>query len=350
MILFPSRLFQHYKNPLALWLYARHIDESGSGQATFSLESAARSLNFAVQTLKGWLCKGQKMGLWRYYSTNQILGMGTWVQLFYTSSHRLASQANLTDFGPVAEISLDDFSNHRLTILSTEIELQSLQKQSRFAAHCEAIAKIQEKLLIKKVLKAKKLAPKPLQPEKIIPATKMARVLWRSGCRLGVSEGFLSYGASHQGVADRRGVCTKTVQRHLSNKYRCDGSPIRDFKKCLPLQSIQINQRVNRGLSRVLDLVSDYGDPNRDFEIGKHWKNKEGRWFERKPNIYEPSVQLRKVKFRRSRLLSSKGLGCYSIQKAEGSRRFVSNYEYFIHKSNLSILRNGQGIRNNYDC
>ncbi|NET40588.1 hypothetical protein [Okeania sp. SIO2B3] len=349
MILFPSRLFHHYKNPLALWLYARHIDERGSGQAIFSLESAARSLNFAVQTLKGWLCEGKKMGLWRYYDTNQILGMGAWVKLFYTSSHRLASQANLTDFGPVAEISLDDFSNHRLTILSTEIELQSLQKQSRFAAHCEAIAKIQEKLLIKKVLKAKKLAPKPLQPEKIIPATKMARVLWRSGCQLGVSEGFLSYGASHQGVADRRGVCAKTVQRHLSNNYRCDGSPIRDFKKCAPLQSIHINQRLNRYHGKALDVASLSGEDYPELN-GKYWRNKEGRWFESKPNIYEPSVQLRKVKFRRSRLLSEKGLGCYSIQKAEGSRRFVSNHEYFIHKSSLSILRNGRGIRNNYDC
>ncbi|NEO56914.1 MAG: hypothetical protein F6K54_29880 [Okeania sp. SIO3B5] len=239
-ILFPSRLFQHYKNPLALWLYARHLDKEGSGQAIFSLQSAAKSLNFSVQTLKGWLCQGKKSGLWRYYDTSQILGSGTWVKLFYTSSHRLAADAGLTDFGPVAEISLDDFCNHRLTILATEIELQELQKQSKFAAHCEAIAAIQEKLLIKKVSKAKKLAPKPLLPEEIIPATKMARVLWRSGCKLGVSEGFLSYGASQQGVADRRGVCTKTVQRHLSNYYRCTGSPIRDFRKCSSVNYIAL--------------------------------------------------------------------------------------------------------------
>ncbi|MGB3510455.1 MAG: hypothetical protein WBA93_14710 [Microcoleaceae cyanobacterium] len=61
------------------------------------------------------------------------------------------------------------------------------------------------------------------------------------------------------------------------------------------------------------------------LEAGKVWRNKDGRWFERLPNVYEPSVRLRKIKFRRSRFSGAT------------DRYKQGKHEYWIDKQNLLI-------------
>ncbi len=333
-IIFPAQLYQHYRNPLALWLYARYLDEKGSGRVELDLGDVERSLNIKISTLRKWLCWGAKKGMWRYYQTktNQLT-------IYYTSSHRLADLAGIKNFtGGVAEIGIEDFSNHRLSILATEIELQELQNKSRFAAHCEAVAKLSDK---HKISKAKKLAKKPLTPEELttIPATKMARVLWRAGIKLGVSEGFVSFGASQKGVADRRGVSPMTVSRHLSNKYRCSFSPIKEFRGCSPIEGVVINQRLSRPEGLCYDRAQASGlgfDPEICPEMaeGKVWRNREGRWFESKCKIYQPTVNLRKARFRRSRV-NSEWFVPHALRKHRGWIK--DKHEYWIDKKKLLI-------------
>ncbi|MGB3512430.1 MAG: hypothetical protein WBA93_24965 [Microcoleaceae cyanobacterium] len=301
----PIRLFRSYGNQLALWFYCRWLDKKGSGRAIFDINDAAGELSIAASTIRKWLCWGKQHKMWRDYKSKEDT-----VTIYYTSSHRLAAQVGLKSFGPVLEIEdIYDIANHRLTMLATDAEITELQTQSRFAAHCEAIARTATRLRTEDLKKAKKYAPKPLKPWEFFtnPATNLARVLWQSGIQLGVSEGFIAYGASQASVADRRGVCPRTVNRHLSNNYRLSESPIRGFRDYIGIKRVQINRRLHRDEGRALD-IADLGrkyDLDTRINQGKVWQNMEGRWFERLPCIYEEmplDCRLRKVKFRRSRL------------------------------------------------
>ncbi|NEN90022.1 MAG: hypothetical protein F6K48_14325 [Okeania sp. SIO3H1] len=322
----PIRLFHQYGNELALWFYCRWIDKEGSGRAVFDIKDAAEELCLAASTLRKWLCEGKRMELWRYYSSKEDI-----VTIYYTSSHRLAASAGLKGFGPVLEVEhMSEVANHRLTMLATQAETADLQAQSRFAAHCEAIARTAIRLHTEDLKKARKYTPKPLKPNEIIsnPVTNLARVLWKSGIQLGVSEGFIVYGASQASVADRRGVCLRTVNRHLSNSYRTSESPVRGFRGCIGIERVQINRRLNRDEGKGLEIASI--DPGLWLDArlneGKVWRNAEGRWFERFPCIYEEMAsdcRLRKVKFRRSRL------------ERPTQRHKQHPKEYWIDKKNL---------------
>ncbi|NES04175.1 MAG: hypothetical protein F6K22_15840 [Okeania sp. SIO2F4] len=198
--------------------------------------------------------------------------------------------------------------------MATEIKLQEIQKASRYAAHEKAI----EEAAIKYHLDRHKsqhrrklnwLVPKTLHPNDLVylPAKNMARVLWKTGFILGVSEGFLAYGASQEKVATYRRLSVRQVQRHLSNEYRCSESPVRGFRGIYPIFGVQINQRLPRvqGAKFNKALLAT-AESDWDLAYGKVWRNNEGRWFERKCKVYNQSLILRKARFRRSRVTIDK--------------------------------------------
>ncbi|NEO58641.1 MAG: hypothetical protein F6K54_39695 [Okeania sp. SIO3B5] len=307
-ILFPVALYTHYKNPLALWLYCRFYDRQGSGKAVIDLAECAQELQISVSTLRRWLWR--KSPLWRSCKTRK--GIAT---IYYTSSHNLAARIEEKFDGGVAEIEdISDIANHHLPMLATEIELQEVQRKSRYAAHQQAIERAEIKYLLdrRKSQHRKRLnglVPKTLAPNDLVhlPAKNLARVLWKAGVNLGVSEGFLAYGASQGRVATCRRLSTRQVQRHLSNEYRCSESPVRKFRSIYPIFGVQIHQRLDRHRGECLDRA-ERREPGFDWDsfelivLGGAWKNKEGRWFERKCKVYEQTVLLRKARFRRSRV------------------------------------------------
>lgn len=322
----PIRLFRYYGNQLALWFYCRWVDEVGSGRAIFDINDAAAELEVSKSTIRKWLCWGKRHEMWRHYQSAKDI-----VSIYYTSSHRLAARVGLNNFGPVLEIEdIASVANHRLPMLATDAEISDLQTQSRFAAHCEQIARTMVRVKTHRFNDGAKFARKPLQPWKLFnhPATNLARVLWQAGVKLGVSEGFVAYGASQTSVADRRGLSLRTVNRHLSNQYRVSKSPVRGFRGFIPCERFQINRRLNRKdgerLDRAAKVPLKFAPP--ELQSGKCWRNNEGRWFERLPCIYEEmpgGCHLRKVKFRRSRL------------SGPTERHKQSLKDYWIDKNNL---------------
>ncbi|NEO55286.1 MAG: hypothetical protein F6K54_20760 [Okeania sp. SIO3B5] len=307
-ILFPIVLYTYYRNPLALWLYCRFYDRQGSGRAVIDLAECAQELQISVSTLRKWLCWEPR--LWRSWKTRK--GIAT---IYYVSAHNKAAKIGKKFDGGVAEIEdISDIANHRLPMLATEIELQEIQKKSRYAAHEQAVERAEIKYLLDRTKtkdrkKLDRLVPKTLDPNDLVnlPAKNLARVLWKAGVNLGVSEGFLAYGASQERVAASRWLSVRQVQRHLSNEYRSSESPVRNFRNIYPIFGVQINQRLNRHRGECLDRAErrELGFDWDSFELmalGIAWKNKEGRWFERKCKIYEQTVVLRKARFRRSRV------------------------------------------------
>ncbi|MEM1172277.1 MAG: hypothetical protein AAGJ08_25155 [Cyanobacteria bacterium P01_H01_bin.35] len=308
-IIVPVQLFRYYGNPLSLWLYCRFYDRQGSGKAVIDLAECAGELQISISTLRKWLC--WEPDLWRSWKTRN--GIAT---IYYRSVHNLAAKRGLERFsGGVVEVeNISEIANHRLTILATEAELQNIQKQSRYAAHEKAI----EKAAIKYHLNTEKsqhrkrlnrLVPKTFHPNDLVflPVKNMARVLWKTGFILGVSEGFLAYGASQEKVAICRGLSPRQIQRHLSNEYRCSESPTRHFRATYPIFGVQINQRISRDQSIKFDrALTTIPELDSDLACGKVWRNREGRWFERKCKIYEQTLHLRKARFRRTRVLINK--------------------------------------------
>ena len=125
-----------------------------------------------------------------------------------------------------------------------------------------------------------------------------ARVLGRTDRWIYVSEGFIAYGGSQKSVATVRDVTSRTVERHLSSRYRETPSPVKKYREDLsPLLKGQIAQRVARSRSKdFLAAAKYFGEAGKFFQMGD-------RVFERKCNIYaEFDFNLVRCRFRRRRL------------------------------------------------
>ena len=308
-IRFPSRLITYYGACSKIWLLARALDNSrdkfwfsqGCGIATLSITATKKQLNRGSSTIYRYLAIAKQKGLIRRYRVT-----GDWVTIYYTSLENAARLAGFDSIGPVSEIEIADLES--LTVTATEVEAAALQRESFH------VAKLNEQERLKAnsqgSIKVRMVDPVRLTSP---PCGTPARVLGWLGQRwVCVSEGFVLYGGSQKAIALRRGVCIRTVQRHLSNSYRLVASPVRKYRSNLtPIIKRQVALRLPRAFKPL-------GRASRDSEIAYAEKRilKVGdRYFELKTNIYSLPHCLVPCKFRR--------------------RRF--------HKENLSIAETGSG-------
>ena len=262
----PARFFRYFGSCLRIWLYARWLDQKGSGKITFNLFDAGMMLNRGLSTIRKYLAQACRVGLIRYFFTT-----GYTCTLFYSSLSNCALQIGSRDLGPIAEVEITRLEN--LNILCTEIEAQALQQSSFYAAKQAAIEDGQKKPAM--ILSHQFFAPSCELP---------AWALGRSKRWIYLSEGIVSYGSSQESIAINRNLSPRTISRHLSPS-RSIPSPVRKFRLGIPkIEKVQVAQRLNRLKGKHLAFLikcsdNEHDESNRFFKIGN-------RVFERKNNIY----------------------------------------------------------------
>lgn len=301
----PAKLLSHYGQPLKIWLLARLWDSSfarwgwnlGQGKTEFNLKEAAKALGVGVSTVRRYLAKAKAAGLLRFFKTSSDEAV-----VYYSSLEKVARAAGLEELGAIGEITLDDLKPGQLAIAATEITTQHQQRQSFWAA--------------KEEKENKKLKRKPLKAELLFspPCGNLARVIGRNKGILYVSEGFITYGASQESVARQRGVSTRTVQRHLSNLYRTQPSPVRGHRSELGFcYKVQLAQRVRRGITPKIASLAGFEEDAARLIHGPH-----NRMFYLGCNIYYPDRELVRARYRR-RAMNDKG--SLSVEKLRDSRQ-----------------------------
>lgn len=282
----PARLVSHYGQCIKIWLYARWLDKhpkfgnKGSGKITFSIFDAGMLLNRGESTIRKYLAQAARKGLIRKFFTNKE-GQCT---VFYASLEKAVQTTGNMELGPVASVPITRLES--IAIIATEIEIAALQRSSFYAAI--------------KAEKEEGNAPEMVNPIELLspPCELPARVLGRSDRWIYTSEGFIPYGGSQKSVATVRDVTSRTVERHLSSRYRETPSPVKKYREELnPLLKGQIAQRISRSRSKeILASAQYFGEAGKYFKMGD-------RVFQRKCNIYADfDFHLVRCRFRRRRL------------------------------------------------
>lgn len=298
----PARLHTCYGVHLGIWLLARALDDArdagfdGCGQATFRLEDAAATLNRSVSTVRRLLGGARAKGLLRHFETHKNV-----CTVYYSSLARIAVAVGLQELGGIGEIEAGEIQN--LTVRATEIEAQSLQRESIHAA-VEA-----EKERLKKAGRSKSACKQTrlIGPATLFcpPSVHLAGVLGRKNRWIYVTERFVPYGAHQESVARARGVSSRTVQRHLSNTYRFQPSPVRGYRSELDhCFKGQIAQRQKRSASpRSAEFWDSATAGELLYSYSRFFRAVDGRWFLARPNVYYPSQTLVRCRYRRAAIL-----------------------------------------------
>lgn len=221
----PARLYSTYKAPLKAWCLAQ-LAAKGSGRAEFSLEWAAGEMQRSISSVRRLLKQARSLGLIRHFHTE---GDRAWAYPY--SLKKIAKKAGLESLAEIAEIKYEDIKN--LNIKCTEAVAAGLQRASLHAAR-----------------EAQKELPPEQQIKPVNPFSRAElgkRVLWKGDRFLGVSEGFVIWGASQKAIAVARGISERSIQRHLSATYRRLPSKIRGSRAGLvPVVKAQLCQRLPR--------------------------------------------------------------------------------------------------------
>jgi hypothetical protein len=305
LLRFPSRLFPHFRRQMSVWLLARRFDISrrkhagkskGQGIGTFTLTAASVILRRTPGHIRKLLCAAKRSGLIRQYKKK-----GDWITVFYSSLERAITIAGLDKLGPVAAINIDDLRN--LHIIATEVEAQNLQRSSFHLQRREEIAQI------KPGESSGLYTPTQLMTPTLRPCDKLARVLGRSQRFIFCESEFKFYGGSQEVIAQSRGLSAETVSRHLSNRYRLEASPVRDFRRDLP--PIIKKQLVER-LPRLKNMPPKICLEEGLFLMG-------GDWWKPHCNVYCLSHRLVSARRRRAALSPQLISGTYESKKIGGA-------------------------------
>ncbi len=270
------------------WEYVR-AQANGTGRATFSLQAAAATFGKSENTIRRWLTKGTQQGFFRQYTTQNGIAI-----VFHTSLIKLCQHLELSSWGVTAEVELADLKHAR--VLATEIQIQHLQRASRYQAQQQA--------------KTEGYRIKIAKPETLLTSSATstgALVKHVSERRIFVGEQFRTYGISQSGVGHALGRSDRTIRRRVSN-------PLRQAKGLPPVLKKQLCQTKTDYRQRYLyhQLCSDATDENskRYFRLS-HSQN-QPIVFKAECNLYEFGHRLISCKaqryfFNRQRLVDRSG-------------------------------------------
>jgi Bifunctional DNA primase/polymerase, N-terminal len=232
LLRFPARLYKHFRRPMALWLLARYWDISrhdhegnnkGCGIGTFTIAAAAALLGRSSGHIRKLLCQAKKSGLIRNYTQR-----GDRVTVYYTALEKVIEIAGIgNDLGPIAAIELESLEN--LHIRATEVEAQFLQRRSQHPCRKQEIAELEQKGINPADVRSRIEKPETL----LSPCEYPARVLGRGARFIYCEPDFLFYGGSQVAIGAQRGICQRTVSRHLSNSYRLQPAAQRGYRQGL---------------------------------------------------------------------------------------------------------------------
>lgn len=203
---------------VTLWYLLRGLDSKGQGWVKLSLQGLSEQLNKSIPTVKRYLRQGLKIGL--FHGVNKHENQ---VQVFYASQFKVALAFELENWGTVTEVELSDLESiHQLKLIATQAETQRLQESSRRNAiqvHRKGVA----------------------EPNELVnPSSQCSRgargeLIHRGDRTLFVSEDFIPFGVSQQGVAKSLKRCDRTIRKRLSNSHRLE-------RGLFALQRVQLAQ------------------------------------------------------------------------------------------------------------
>ena len=177
-----------------LWTLARALDTDGSGKAEINLKDCANLFGRTSRTINRWLKAGKKLGFFRavkHLSSDLV-------QIYYTSTVKLAVKLGVTDLGAIATAPVKVLRN--LKRVSTEIQALETQRRSQYQQY------------------RKKRSGKDLDLSAVLrrPSAYGSGVLCRTARYLYLEEDVQLIGGSQKRIAYEQSRSTSTVQRRLS--------------------------------------------------------------------------------------------------------------------------------------
>lgn len=177
-----------------VWTLARALDTGGSGKADINVRELVDLFGRTARTINRWLKAGRKLGFFRSvrYLTNNL------VQVYYTSTVKLAVKLGVTDLGAIATAPVKVLRN--IKRVSTEIQALETQRRSQYQQY------------------RKKRSGKDLDVSAVIRRSSVhgSGVIHRTPRYVYLEEDVQLIGGSQRRIAWEQCRSTSTVQRRLS--------------------------------------------------------------------------------------------------------------------------------------
>lgn len=97
---------------IKLWYFARGIDSQGNGKANFSLAEASSILKKSINTIRSYLIKGRKIGIFRHYSIKDGI-----CSVYYSSRNRVGELLGLKSLGTSVRLRLEQLQDIRFHLI-----------------------------------------------------------------------------------------------------------------------------------------------------------------------------------------------------------------------------------------
>lgn len=322
-IRFYPRLYSIAGRCSSLWFLARAVDSVGSGKAFFPLWWAGQVLNRKESTIWRYLSQCKQLGLFRYFKVTQDC-----VTIYYSSLLKSAQILGLDELGSCSdEIAITEFQS--LGLIATEIETYHLQSQSFYAVKYPD-QNYDPGDCPQKPIKNPIRLIEPYRFFENPSCEKLARVLGRSksGRFAFCSENFRVFGASQAGIAERRGLSVRQIQRHLDNSYRSGVSSVRGFRRSFSsIYKVQILHRCDKSENFRLRSANRWGD---DSVFDSYIQGSDGRFWKYCCNLYLDYRWLLRVRARRKSykdFLSSKNRSRELLDISLSNKSLLKNKE-----------------------
>lgn len=255
-------MFSFFGESLKLWGLIRAFDPTGSGWGKISIESAAIILNRSQSSIYRLLREGRASGLFRSYGRH-----GGWMRIFYSSPKQLAAIAGLGSIGSILQLDISELKY--LRILATDSQALHLQNQAFYVLKHDYKQDL-------------------IKASDLLTSDKLPGGIKKVGRFCLTEADFIPYGGSQQTIAARRGLSIRTVQRHLSNKYRLSSTPIREQRRAI--SSIQKVQILQKHPDQFRAAISQKLYPDEAPKLILYG----GQYYQPRCNIYEFDLELRR--------------------------------------------------------
>lgn len=244
-----------------LWAYIRRSDASGSGWAVIAMDEVRAALNCGQSTVYRWL----KAGMATFFRHYQHIAPGIFI-VYYRSAKVAFQKSGLGEVGAIGYVDAEVLSSRNACkIVSTEMQIASLQNQAHYAA--------------------RRGNPVAVKQGKIIKAEDVLRSEPSQYSRgVTVEKGFLTLEpdapicphTTLRSIARSSDRSISTIQRRISAEWRSDNDfeplpKLRTIRFLNPIQTENYQYNVDRAF-HTSEIDSDWIEAQKD-----HWYEKKRR-------------------------------------------------------------------------
>jgi hypothetical protein len=308
LAILPAEFVQVAPGSARLWCLVRSLDHPDNGKGGCGILAAA------LDELANWLNRSTRT-VWRYLSEALRQGFirrhwweGDRLFIEYAGIKAIAKKLGLKSIGAVGCFPLAQIEHAKAK--AAEIQAEDLQRKSFY--------KMREEW--GRFSRGAKSAAELLSDWSPSARVSGGERIARGNRLLYLAPWVRPFGASQASIANRIGVCTRTVQNRLSNAWR-------EERGIEPIEKAQAAYQINEGYPKYLlqefMKVEEYSERKYVF-LG-------ARLFKIGCNLYSTSTLLRTHRFRKSQYASSvlqngnseavfstatpDNTGCYTVEK-----------------------------------